>query len=103
MGEARAQVFVGEWLWRFLAAVMVFAVGWTLWIIYQLNPPPLVTEAAFEAAAKAKLNLKQSSQGVIVPATPAAAGPAPAAEGKEPPINADKLKFSEELSAPDKK
>jgi hypothetical protein len=45
---------LSEWMWRFLAAVMAFAVGWSLWIFYQLNPPPLITDAAFEAAAMAK-------------------------------------------------
>lgn len=47
---------IGEWFWRFLAAVMLFAVGWSIWIFYQLNPPPLATNAAFEAAAKARAN-----------------------------------------------
>jgi len=90
MGKAK----IGEWLWRFLAAMMLFAVGWTVWIYYQLNPPALVTDAAFAAAAKAKANAGQSTQGVI---TPAAAPDAPK-EAKEPPINADRLKFSDSLS-----
>jgi hypothetical protein len=90
---------ISEWLWRFMAAVMVFAVGWTMWIFYQLNAPPLITSAAFEAAAEA--NAKQNAKGVIAPAVVPAA---PAAEVvKEPPINADKLKFSEDLSTPVKK
>ena len=99
------KVKISEWLWRFLAGVMVFAVGWTIWILYQLNPSPLITTAAYEAAATA--NAKQNAKGVIVPA---AAPAAPAIEvakepptAKEPPINADKLKFSEELSTPEKK
>jgi hypothetical protein len=92
MGKAK----IGEWLWRFLAGVMLFAVGWTVWIYSQLNPPALVTEAAFAAAANAKANAGQSTQGVIAPA------PAPETP-KEPPVNAEKLKFSESLSAPDKK
>ena len=72
---------LGEWMWRFLAIVMMFSVGWTVWIIYQLNPPPLVMNAAFEAAATAKgkgSSEKQSSHGVIVPPSGANAG-APAA------------------------
>jgi hypothetical protein len=82
MGKAR----ISEWLWRFLAGGMLFAVGWSVWIFYQINPPALITAAAFEAAAKA--NAKQNAQGRIVqPAAP-----------REPPINADKLKFSDTLS-----
>ena len=102
MGKA----VIGEWFWRFLAAVMLFAVGWTIWIFTQLNPPQLITTAAFEAAAKAKVDPQQSTQGVIVPASatdPAkdvskdAAKEAP----KEPPVNAEKLKFSDSLSTPE--
>jgi len=102
---------IGEWLWRFLAVVMMFSVAWTVWIIYQLNPPPLVMNAAFEAAAKAKGRPaeKQSSQGVIAPSAdaaakapvaPPAAPPVPEAP-KEPPINPEKLKFSESIALPD--
>ena len=58
MGKA----VIGEWFWRFLAAVMLFAVGWTIWIFTQLNPPQLITPAAFEAAAKAKVDPAQSAQ-----------------------------------------
>ena len=86
------KVVISEWLWRFMAAVMLFAVGWTLWIFYQLNAPPLITDAAYEAAAKA--NAKQNAQGVIAPAAVPAVPVAP----QEPPINADRLKFSDSLS-----
>jgi hypothetical protein len=105
---------IGEWLWRFLAVVMMFSVAWTVWIIYQLNPPPLVMNAAFEAAAKAKGKApaaQQSSQGVIAPSpganaasapaeAPVAAAPAPAV-AKEPPINPEKLKLSDTIALPD--
>jgi len=100
---------IGEWFWRFLAVVMMFAVGWTVWIIYQLNPPPLVMNAAFEAAAKAKgkgaYSEKQSAQGVIAPSAAAeSAAPQPAAAPeapKEPPVNPEKLKFSDSITLPD--
>jgi hypothetical protein len=111
-----SKTIIGEWLWRFLAVVMMFSVGWTVWIIYQLNPPPLIMNAAFEAAAKAKGKPaeKQSAQGVIAPpadsvatapaappaATPPAASPTPETP-KEPPINPEKLKFSETIALPD--
>src|SRR6188472_1942304 len=108
------QTKLGEWMWRFLAIVMMFSVGWTVWIIYQLNPPPLTLNAAFEAAAKAKVGRapaeKQSVQGVIAsagaeapPAAPAMTASAPAEapkEPKEPPINPDKLKLTETLAIP---
>ena len=98
MGKAK----IGEWFWRFLATVMLFAVGWTMWIYSQLNPPALITAAAFEAAAQAKADRKQSAKGVIAPAAAPAAEAAPSVP-KEPPVNAEKLRFSESLSAPEKK
>jgi len=68
------KVKLSEWMWRFLAAAMLFTVGWTIWILYQINPPSLVTDAAFEAAAKARLNGKpgdrQSVHGTITPPAP---------------------------------
>ncbi len=85
------KVKISEWLWRFLATMMLFSVAWSMWIFYQLNPRPLVMNAAFEAAAKAKVNVGQSVHGVILP---------PPAAAKAPPINPDKLKFSESLGTP---
>ena len=112
--QTMSKTKIGEWLWRFLAVVMMFSVAWTVWIIYQLNPPPLVMNAAFEAAANAKVKSplaeKQSAQGVIGPSggaegaakipAPIAAASAPAEAPKEPPVNPEKLKFSETLALP---
>jgi cytoskeletal protein RodZ len=111
-----SKVKLGEWMWRFLAAVLLLAVGWMAWVIYQLNPPPLVMNAAFEAAAKAKVkdkpSEKQNSQGVITSpagadespkaadAAPAAATPPAPEAPKEPPINPEKLKFSDTIALP---
>lgn len=78
---------IGEWVWRFLAAAMLFAVCWAIWIISQLNPePPLVLNPAFEAAAKARANEfrgeKQNAQGVITPSS--GAGEVPKAADESP-------------------
>ena len=93
------KVKLSEWLWRFLAAAMLFSVVWTTWIFYQLNPRPLIMNAAFEAAAKAKANAGQNARGVISPPASSAPPPAPA-PSKEPPINPDKLKFSDSIATP---
>jgi len=104
---------VGEWIWRFLAGVLLFSVGWVLWVAYQLNPPMLVTTAAFEAAARAKAS--QNATGIILPKPEAEApkaqgeSPKPEAEApkpepepvaKEPPVNLEKLKLSESITLP---
>jgi len=109
----KPQKLVGEWFWRFLAVVMLATVGWVLWIIYQINPQPLITRAGFEAAAKARAS--QGAKGKITVAVPAveratqadaekppaqADAAKPAAEAKEPPVNAERLKFSNSIETP---
>jgi hypothetical protein len=115
----RPQKMVGEWFWRFLAVVMLITVGWVLWIIYQINPQPLVTKAGFEAAARARAS--QDAKGVIThpapaPAAAAAAAPAPDASlqaeapkppaqvsppaAKEPPVNVERLRLADSIETP---
>lgn len=121
----KPQKMIGEWFWRFLAVVMLLTVGWVLWIIYQINPQPLITKAGFEAAAKARAS--QDARGVITPAAapgtaaPGAVLPAgdsstqaasaqaeaakppvqtPPAEPKEPPVNVERLKFADSIETP---
>jgi hypothetical protein len=93
---------IGEWFWRFLALVMLATVGWIVWIIYQINPQPLITNAAFEAAAKARA-ASQDAKGVITPAVAEAPKPAaepPKAEPKEPPVNVERLRLADSIETP---
>ena len=67
-------------MWRFLGLVMACAMGWMVWILYQLDPPPLVMKAAFDAfaSAKAKAPEKPATGAVaaaVEPAKPAAETP----------------------------
>ena len=101
----KPQKLIGEWFWRFLAVIMLATVGWVLWIIYQINPQPLVTSAGFEAAAKARAS--QGIKGRITPAAKPESAAAPAVEPaqpapapKEPPVNAERLKFSNSIETP---
>jgi len=88
-----------EWFWRILAVLMVAVIGWVIWIAYQLNPPALVTSAAFEAAAKARATQNAEGKiGVVGSDTPAEA-PKPT-EPKDPPVNLEKLRLSDTLSTP---
>lgn len=34
----RAARSTGEWFWRTVAALMLVAAAWTLWVVYQLQP-----------------------------------------------------------------
>jgi hypothetical protein len=94
---AKPQRMIGEWFWRFLAVVMVLTAGWVLWIIYQMNPQPLITKAGFEAAAKARAS--QDAKGLITPAA-APVTAAPPVEPKEPPVNVERLRFAESIETP---
>ena len=122
----KPQKMIGEWFWRFLAVVMLVTVCWILWIIYQINPQPLITPAGFAAAAKARAS--QGAKGVITPAAapgtlapgagpaavdsaaqgaasaqaeaPKAPVQAPVAEPKEPPVNPERLKFADSIETP---
>lgn len=118
---AAAPKQIGEWFWRFLAAVMLATIAWILWVMYQINPQPLITNAAFEAAASARAS--QAAKGVIAPApadgsapvaaaAPGQADPAKAAEPapaeakapppepKAPPVNVERLKLSDSIETP---
>ena len=115
---AKPQKMIGEWFWRFLAVVMLVTVGWILWIIYQINPQPLITPAGFAAAAKARAS--QDAKGVITPAAAPVAAPtagdrstqaasaqaetakppAAPAVAKEPPVNVERLRFSDSIETP---
>jgi hypothetical protein len=100
---------VSEWFWRFLAAVMMVAVGWVAWIVYQLNPPPLATQAAYEAAARARAGRTASGAIGTRPGTEAArpatetAQPekaaAQVAEPDGPPVNVERLRLSDTIRA----
>ena len=115
----RAQI--GEWFWRFLAAVMLFVVGWVVWIAIQISPPDMVLPAAYEAAAQGRAS--RNSGGMIVtgaiggadggapmqgPAdsrdatrpSPADAAPSVVPAPAEPPVNLEKLRLAESIETP---
>ncbi len=94
LSEAAPRRGDAEWFWRVLAAAMVLSVGWVIWIAIQISPQPLVTPAAYEAAAKAKA---RSAQGLITPAAPLSAQPVPQTA---PLVNVEKLKLSDSLDSP---
>lgn len=107
VAQGSAGRMVSEWFWRFLASVMMVAVGWVAWIVYQLNPPPLATQAAYEAAARARAS--QTASGAIGtrpgaeaarPGTETAQPEKAAAQVAEPdgpPVNVERLRLSDTI------
>jgi MSHA biogenesis protein MshN len=43
-----------EWFWRTVAALMLIAAAWTLWVVYQLQPRSVATELAERAAESSR-------------------------------------------------
>lgn len=64
---------VSEWFWYVMAVLMLFAVAWIIWLAWQLNPRPVVTELALQPKAS----------------TPAAAAKAVAAAPASPKSSID--------------
>ena len=73
----RAPRVRGDWefLWRFIAVALLFALGWVAWIALQIHLPPVAMPAAYEAAKAA----------------------AARSATREPLVNVEKLKFSDSI------
>lgn len=85
-----------EWFWRSVAALMLVAAGWTLWVIYQLQPRSVATELAYRAAENAPKRSPVTPAPVAVPAPVAApvavaAATTPVAEPAAPKPVPEKL------------
>lgn len=116
-----------EWFWRFLALVLLVATGWVVWVALQMNPDPIATPAAFDAASRAAGHAAQgkirqtpaaasqadagsSAEGAAASSLPGAADAALAASPAEsagtsksaelpyPPVNLNQLKRADALS-----
>src|SRR6185503_21080282 len=78
-----------EWFWRSVSVLVVIALAWVAWVVYQIQPRPLATELAEQAAEQAKVraSAKPPAQVAVAPkpAPVATAAPAePAAEVPKP-------------------
>ncbi len=102
--EAPAAHVGSEWFWRVLAAVMLLAVVWVVWLMWELRPRPVVNEVALRMTAPAaRISAPPSVRDADVSA-PEALAPALATvqTAKEPPAPAriDSLRLSMELATP---
>jgi MSHA biogenesis protein MshN len=90
----------GEWFWRTVAALMLVAAAWTLWVVYQLQPRSIATELAQRAAEDSR------RRAVAVPVRQGPESEAPltvAAAAVPPPMPAETLAEKpapEKLAAP---
>jgi MSHA biogenesis protein MshN len=98
-----------EWFWRIVTLLLTVGVAWVLWIAYQILPRPLVTDAAFRAAerARARAPIAVKVQAPVVPAVAEVAPAAPVApkQAEEPlpvkqPPAAEALKLALAIETP---
>jgi MSHA biogenesis protein MshN len=66
-----------EWFWRSVAALMLIAAGWTLWVVYQLQPRSVATELAYRAAENTRRRAPIAPAPVVEPAPMASPVAAP--------------------------
>jgi MSHA biogenesis protein MshN len=89
----------GEWFWRTVAALMLVAAAWTLWVVYQLQPRSFATELAERAAE----NSRRRAVAAPAPHQPAAMtklAAAPGAGAQPLPVEAAAQPAPEKLTAP---
>jgi MSHA biogenesis protein MshN len=95
-----------EWFWRVIAALMLLALGWVGWLIYQIQPRPIATPLAQKAADEARTRRPAPPVQVAeVPRPPVQAPAPPAAEPKAAAPAAavqpaDTLRFAYSIETP---
>ena len=117
MHAVPARTLASDFFWRTMAMLMLFAVGWVAWLVWQLTPHPIVTDLAYQSsrgkasapAASSRLDpapAPQSASAQPAPALPAASASA-ASPAAQPPlpqrsekINVDMLRLATELTTP---
>jgi len=93
-----------EWFWRVVAALMLLALGWVGWLIYQIQPRPIATPLAQKAADEARTRRPVPPVQVAEVPKPPVQAPAPPAAEPTPPASrvqpADTLRFAYSIETP---
>lgn len=109
-----ARKLASDFFWRTMAMLMLFAVAWVAWLMWQLTPHPVVTEIVLqsfqEKVSPSKATASPPLSAVPGPRPAAAAGsaskspPTPVAQALPAPRtrrgNADTLQLATEMTAP---
>jgi MSHA biogenesis protein MshN len=111
------RTLASDFFWRTMAMLMLFAVGWVAWLVWQLTPHPVVTDLVYQSsrgkasapAASSRLDpapAPQSAPAQPAPVLPAASSSAGSAAAQAPlpqrseKINVDMLRLATELTTP---
>ena len=65
-----------EWFWRTVSLLVLIALGWVGWVFYQIQPRPITTELAQEAAERATKPAIPVAKAPTPPPAPAVQKPA---------------------------
>ncbi|HKB62370.1 MAG TPA: hypothetical protein VKD03_05820, partial [Burkholderiales bacterium] len=50
MHAVPARTLASDFFWRTMAMLMLFAVGWVAWLVWQLTPHPIVTDLVYQSS-----------------------------------------------------
>lgn len=90
-----------EWFWRSVAFLVLIALGWVGWVFYQIQPRPLATELAHQAAERAARRPAVAKAPVVAPApVPVVQQPAPPAQAPAKPTPPDVFRFAYRIETP---
>ncbi len=65
-----------EWFWRSVALLMLIAAGWTVWLVFQLQPRSVATDLAYRASENSRRRAPVAPETAAVPvAAPASVAP----------------------------
>ena len=115
MHPVTERALASDFFWRTMAMMMLFAVSWVAWLVWQLMPRPIVTELAYQSsrgkifapadAASSRFESAPAPQAVAP--GPAPSGFAPDSAGAQAPlpqrsdrVNVDMLRLATELTTP---
>ena len=117
MHAVPARTLASDFFWRTMAMLMLFAVGWVAWLVWQLTPRPIVTDLVYQSsrgkasapAASSRPDSAPAPQSAAPQAAPALSGASASAASAaaQPPllqrsekINVDMLRLATELTTP---
>ena len=114
MHAVPARTLASDFFWRTMAMLMLFAVGWVAWLVWQLTPRPIVTDLVYQssrgtAPAPARSSRPDSApapqsaapqSAPVLPAASASAAAQPPLPQRSEKINVDMLRLATELTTP---
>ena len=117
MHAVPARTLASDFFWRTMAMLMLFAVSWVAWLVWQLTPRPIVTDLVYQSsrgkasapAASSRPDsapAPQSAAAQPAPALPSSSASAASAAARPPlpqrseKINVDMLRLATELTTP---